>query len=1146
MCYIMTDRSVGERVNKMKLSEYSVKKPITVLMAVLMLLLIGLFSLSKLSLELLPDINLPYAAVLTSYEGANPYEVEEDVTKKVEASLMGVSNFKEISSTSSEHFSIVIVEFTQNTNMDTAFLDMRERLDMIDFNDGVGNPSIMKFDPSMMPVMVATISRDFGVDDDQELILTSEWIKSELYTKLESVEGVASISLNGASDTVIQINLNAESLAEYGLTEDEVLNTIENQNIEGLIGVTPDGEQIKMLYVGDNIEGLTELGLVPVHYDEEIIRLEDIADEIKFVNESTDSYTKVNGKDAVTIAFFKQSDIGITDVASNIENKLIELTNVEGIDSEYEVTMNQADYIEDSVGSITTNLLIGAAVAVLILFLFLRDIRPTLTVALSIPISVVGAFLLMYFSNVTLNMISMGGLALGIGMLVDNSIVVIENIYRLLGEGYDKKTAAIEGAKQVGVAITASTLTTVMVFIPILFIENMVADIFVSMALTVTYSLLASLVIALTMVPSISAKILTSREKKDFKQGSIYKGYRKTLDFLLKRKIWLLVGVLLVFVLSIGFGVSKGFEMMPASDEGQINVTLEMEKGTSHEKTVEVTDLVIDSIEDIPEIDLLSAEVGGGSLMFMGGSSDSASITVLLHDDRSRSSFDVADEIIERYNAIDFTKLEVASEEDIYNFQASSSSQSMGGGMLFGGGVEISVKGEDLYKMEQVANDIVKLLESVEGTTDYSNGIQRTSDVVRLEVNKDNGIEVGITEQDVITAIEIFYDSLGFSLMSETNTGLIVPVNGVQYDIKLPAQEFNMTEISAIDFLSMIQVFDAEVSAVIQDELENDDFILYMPNIQFFDEAKTIPNPGYNAMYPEGALLINQSLRYDEVSKDIYAVTMEQIMAGEDTDAKLSELVKTAIYDGNTEDSIVNVDPSATGFASIYRDGKSRVLSVSASIKQGYRQSDIDTQVEELLNEYQDSEYETNYSNITIQIEDELMDTVTDIGIAVIVAVVLVYMIMAIQFQSLVYPLIVLVTVPLAFTGAFLSLVILDMPISIPAMIGLIVLTGIIVNNGIVLIDYINHRREEGMSVKEAIYDGGQTRLRPIFMTALTTSLALFPMALGFGEGGELLQPLAITAIGGLLYATILTLWVVPALYQLLTKEKNEQEVTNN
>ncbi len=588
----------------MNISEYSVKKPITVLMGILMLVVVGIFSLSQLSLELMPDINLPFAAVITTYEGANPYEVEEDVTKDIESALMSVSNFKTVSSTSSEHFSMVIIEFTQSTNMDNAFLEMREKLDMINFPEGVGNPGIMKFDPSMMPVMITSITRDFGNDEESSLILTSEWIKRDLYNELESIEGVANIEMNGASDTVLELDLNNELIGSYGLTSSDILRIIESQNIEGFVGVAPDGEGITMLYLGSNIEGIAELEQVPVYFDnenDEIVRLVDVANDIKFVNQQTNSYNKVNGEDAVTVVFFKQSDIGITDAVNNIKDKLDSLLSEEGIDAEYVETMNQGEYVEQSVGSVTNNLIIGAAVAVLILYMFLRDFRPTLTVALSIPISVIGAFFLMYFSGVTLNVISMGGLALGIGMLVDNSIVVIENITRLLNEGYDRKTAAIEGAKQVSVAITASTLTTVMVFLPVLFIENLIADMFVSMALTVTFSLLASLVIALTLVPSLSAKILKENKKNEKKDNFVYRGYRSSLKFMMKFKLYLILTILLVFGGSIFLGINQGFELIPSADEGQVGVTIEMQKGTSFEKTKEIADNVIDAIDDFPD-----------------------------------------------------------------------------------------------------------------------------------------------------------------------------------------------------------------------------------------------------------------------------------------------------------------------------------------------------------------------------------------------------------------------------------------------------------------------------------------------------------------------------------------------------------------
>ncbi len=1111
----------------MKLSEYSVKKPITVLMSVLMLIMLGMFSLSKLSLELMPDMNLPYAAVITTYPGANPYEVEEEVTKPVESALQGVGNFKTINSTSSENFSIVIIEFSQSTNMDTAFLDMRERLDMLDLDDSVGSPSIMKFDPSMMPVMIVSVTREFNTTEDQELILTSEWVESELMSRFESIEGVANVDINGASDTVIELDLNVDSLQLYGLTEQGVLDTIEAQNIEGMIGIVPDGEIIRFLYMGSSIEGITELENTPITYDEEVIYLKDLVNEIKYVNKSTNSYNKVNGKDAVSIVFFQQSDTEITDVVNNIIEKLDESITNSGNDAEYQILMNQGDYIEQAVGSVTTNLLIGAVAAVMILFLFLKDLRPTIIVALSIPISIIGAFLLMYFSGISLNVISMGGLALGIGMLVDNSIVVIENIYRLLKEGKSREVAAIEGAKQVGVAITASTLTTIMVFFPVFFIDNIIVEVFRSMALTVTYSLLASLIIALTLVPSLSAKLL-KEHKTEQKKGFVYIWYTKALKVALRFKAILLLAVLALLVGSVFFGTRLGFEMMPASDEGQVNITVEMQKGSTFDKTTAFTSFLVDQIDDIVEIDVLSAEVGGG-MMFMGGSSDSSSITILLNDDRSRSSFEVADEIQEIVSRINFDNIDGVDSSDILNVSSSSSSQAMGGSLLFGQGANIEIIGDDLYDMETVANELVLLLEGIEGLKDVSNGISRSDDVVRIEVLKEEAIKYGLTERDIQTSIEIFYESLGFSLMDNTNTNLVIPVDGVRYDIALPTQDFDMTQVTASEFLSMIKVFDSETSVIVRKGLE-DGIILYMPNIMYFDEAQTIANPSYNAEIPMGTLVLNSSLRIKD--SVLYSITFAEIMAGNDIDIKLTDIAIKSVFE--EVDPITIVDGSATGFASISRNGKSRVLTVSAGLENGYNQSLVTDEINEALDKYKET---MNYDNLTVQVVDSLMDTIQELTIAVGVAILLVYMVMAIQFQSLVYPFIVLFTVPLAFTGAFMALIIFRLPISLPAMVGLIVLTGIIVNNGIVLIDYINQQRKRGMTVEDSLYSAGVTRLRPIFMTALTTSIALLPMALGFGEGSELLQPLAITSIGGLLYATVLTLFVVPAMYQVFTRD---------
>lgn len=1118
----------------MNIAKYSVNKPITIIMAMLIVILLGVVSLVKLPLELFPDINLPYAVVVTTYEGKNPEEVEHDVTIPIEQNLLTISNVKNIQSISREHFSMIIVEFEQSTNMDTAYLEMHESFERLSLKNGVGNPMIIKFDPNMLPLMMVSLTRKWdGASDSESIILTTEWIKEDVLNRLERIPGVASVSLSGASDTEIQVVLNQVKLIQHKLTQEDVLRIIDEQNISGLAGVVPDGEDIRMLYIGDKIIGLEALKRTPITYDEatsRIITLEDLSESIGFINANVNQYMKINGVQGISISFQKQSDVGITDTVRAIKNELNKIVSNPEYEADYIVLYDQGEYIEQSVGSVLENLIIGGILAVIILYVFLRRIRPTLIVGLAMPISVIGTFALMYAFDISLNVVSMGGLALGIGMLVDNAIVVIENVYRLLSLGKSKKEAAIVGATQVAGAITASSLTTIAVFLPIIFLEGLTAEIFIEMALTVTFSLLASLIIALSLVPSISAQVLSEKNVKEDKiTKTLQKYYESALRFTLSKKALTMLVVVLMLGLSTFLALRKGFELFPRTDEGTINVNIQMKKGTDFEVTADLTDAIVEEIMKLEDYETVSAEIGGtGVLSLFGatGSTDSASITVLLKENRKLTTQEVADKIIE------IVKAKQTEEVDKITVEAQNLMQVSG---ILESGVTLIIKGDDIFKLRDLANELVKIVSSVEGTKDVNSSYSQADDVIRIEVNKENAIKLGVTEKNILDAITNFYLSFGLSLTSEETDTLTVIVNGNEYEITVPSDEFANFNMDYRYFLGSIHVFDSEVTEAIRSKLNEKDetFMLYYPNLK--------GTPFYNELLPEG-IIINPLIRYDKTEKRIYLPNNPL-----DPNPTLDSFSKGPVYDGNTPTSkaVVTKEP---GFATIIRDGKSRFLTVTAGIESSYSVSKVSSEVEKKVNEYLASEeFQEKFGDYGYKIEfagenEEIIKMRRDLTYAGIVAILLVFMIMAIQFQSLKYPFIVMFTVPLAFTGGFFALAIAGLPLTMVAIVGLIILIGVVVNNGIVLIDYINQLRQEGKDLDEAIVEAGITRLRPILMTALTTILALIPLALGRGEGGELLQPLGLTTIGGLTYATILTLFVVPIMYKVFTRKNKAND----
>ncbi|ERJ12628.1 efflux RND transporter permease subunit [Haloplasma contractile] len=1011
-------------------SEYSVKRPITILMAVLIVIILGTVSLTKLKKDLFPSINFPVAVVSTTYMGASPEEVEMSVTKPLENSLATVSNIKSIESISQEHSSLIILKFNQSTNMDSAMIEIRENLDMVTsyLPDEIGNPMIMKMNPEMFPIMNFSFALH-SKDINETTIL----MQDKILPRLERIPGVATITLSGAAENKVHIVLEDEAIHDlrntYGIevSKEMISGILKGQNFSMPGGYLNDEGTDYLVRVGDQLKDIEEIKNLPILVmPQKTITIDDIAD-VKMVNEADQSYSKVNGEDAITLTIQKQNNYETTEVVESINRELDKIRkDYEGV--EVVVLLDQAKYINQSISSVTHNILIGGALAILILLLFLRDLKPTFVIALAIPISVMAAFSMIYFAGITLNVISMGGLALGIGMLVDNSIVVIENIYRLRVEGKPAREAAVIGARQVGGAITASTLTTVSVFLPIVFIEGLTAEIFKEMALTISFSLLASLIIAVTLVPTLSAKMLNKNQQATREHNSldfVKRIYTSILKFSLKHKVIILITSILVFGLSIYLSMRVGTEFIPTTDEGQITVNVEMPKGTEFEETAATLDDLVNELIKLEDIDTVGAKMGGGFLNFnIGGSKDSGTINIILKEDRKQTTNQISSII---RNLTENYKADITVE-------ASNSSM----GMMGESGISISVKGHDLEKLEEIATDLETLLKNTEGTTEIDNGVSKTSPELKITVNKESSIAKNLTIAQVYMRIS--------EMLKTDDTVSAISING---------RDYNITVKDAVNTKNNVDI----------EAIENLPFKYTNPVTQI-----------------EETILL----------KEIATIEI------------------------------------ADGFGTINRIDQSRTISVSSQIEEGYNIGKVGQKVQKQLDTYDLP------SGYTLELQGEqqqINSALIDLSLALILAVVLVYMVMAAQFQSLVFPFIVMFTIPLAFTGGSLGLFITGTPISVVSAIGFIILAGIVVNNGIVLIDYINQLKEDGMSTYDAIFEAGNTRLRPIVMTALTTILALSTMAIGFGEGSESLQPMAITAIGGLVYSTLLTLIIVPVIY---------------
>ncbi len=1228
------------------LSKFSVRKPYTIVVGVVLILLLGSISFINLQTDLLPSIELPYLVIATTYGGASPEEVEMVVTKPIEQIVATANNIKNINSVSSENSSIVILEFDNDVNMDSAIIEINSGLDLIKgaWDDAVSSPMIIKMNPDMLPIGI------FSVDmEDMDVAEVSNFVDQKIIPDLESISGVASVSGVGLIEENIEVyispdkidNLNKrildkldsklsqagdqlnkakkeiadgkekladeekkqkdkliegekailaakeemaegesalnsgieelnknKRLAEIGLEQisnmekelkekekalsslgdsiseeqklillgiqeglketsnrkieaqeglkvlNEKLTELQGQkslltegkkelasqedqiaigkttldremgkaktqleqgektlnqktkefenareeafkkaSLEGVIsrkmisgiltaqnfsmpaGYIYEEESDYIVKIGDKINSIEEMeDLLLFDTGEEAIGkvyLKDVA-QVRQKDNSEDIYAKINGNNGVILTFQKQSNFSTTEVSKNIGGKMEDLL-VENEGLNFTSLMDQGIYIDIVVDSVLENLIYGGILAILILILFLWDIKPTFIIAVSIPISIIFAIAMMYFTGVTINIISLGGLALGVGMLVDNSIVVIENIYRMRSEGKSAIEASIEGAKEVSGAILASTLTTVCVFLPIVFTKGISKELFTDMGLTIGYSLLASLLVALTLVPAMASTMLKNTKEKETKVFNKFIGfYEKILRWSLGHRAVVILIVVLLLGIS-GYWVSTmGTAFIPEMETPQMSLNLEMPEGSSFQDTIDMSDIVIDRIKTIEGVETVGAFQGSGMAMGMlGGDSgprdSSVSMYLLLDENKKISNSEIENQIIQLTEDLD-------AKVDVHTSDMDMSA-------LGGSGVEILVKGRELDNLQEYSEDLAKILEKTEGIDEVTIGADTSSEEIRIIINKEKAMEEGLTVAQVFGQVN--------ELLSKGRAATTL----------------------------------------------------------------TLSNKDYPVIVVDG--------ESDEIGKkDLEDLTIKVEGKEEDKEIRIGDIATIK---------------EAKGLSSISRKSQERYISVNGSIDKDYNIGLVSRDLEKELKDYTLAE---GYS-IEISGENKMIkDAMRDLILMIILAIAFIYLIMVAEFQSLLSPFIVMFTMPLAFTGGILALAITGYELSLISMLGFLVLAGIVVNNGIVFVDYTNQLRARDLQLTEALILAGKTRMRPILMTAITTILGLLPLSLGMGMGAEMIQPLAITAIGGLTYATVLTLVVIPVMYSLFHKKR--------
>ena len=1248
------------------ISKYSVKRPYTVLVAVVLVIVLGVVSLSKMTTDLLPDMSFQYALVITTDMGASPEQVESDVTAPIESAMATTSNIKNISSISYNSYSIVTLEYEQNANMDSVVIEIQQSLDQISgqWDDSIGTPMIMKVNPDMLPVLAAAVDVD-GMDAAK----LSEYVENELSPAIESLEGVASVTTTGQLEEGVQVTLNQDKIdalnkkvqksidkqfaksqkeidankkkvedgqssintgsdqltdainqtmdkqqellktekdlknqladlkkqqkslsqiqsgiqtfmqsdaytgivavlkdnpqlaeseamkaqikqlnkvvkeqfaalsslgitvntyedlpaasAEVGklltqvntgiktiesaqkkvesgkvslssaldtlnanasltalkvsassaeltsaasaleeaqtklddakdnaydsadlnkvLSEDTITSLLAAQNFDMPAGYAMDGDTQYLVRVGDaveDVEDLKKLPLIDMGIDGvKTICLSDVAD-VTVTDNSDETYAVINGNPGIMLSMEKQTGYSTGEVTDRILEKFKSLEK-EDSNLHLSVLMNQGIYIDMIVNSVMQNMIWGALLAILVLLLFLKDIKPTIVIACSIPLSVVAAVVLMYFTGITLNIISMSGLMLGIGMLVDNSIVVIENIYRLRGEGYSIKKAAVEGSKQVTGAIIASTLTTVSVYAPIIFTEGITRQLFVDLALTIAYTLVGSLVVALTFVPAMSS--VTLRRTKEIRHpwfDAMKEWYGRALAWCLRFKPIVLIVAVVLLAASAALSVSKGLNFMDMDMEtNQISVSVSAKEGEklTFQELTEASDQVMERISDIKGIDTVGAMAGGNSTTsLMGGGNDSVSMYILLDEDADVKVSDVTDAIAEKTKDLDC--------------EVSTNTSSMDYSSYFGSGLSVRIKGNDIETLQKLAGEVADVMKDTKGTIDIDDGMEDSEPQLTISVDKKKAAKYGLTVAQVYQLVS--------AKMADSQTATTITTDIKDYKVYVQTEEQADTKLSDIKDMTFSYT--------------------------------------------------NKNGKEKEIPL-----------------TKICEMKETSTL------------------STISRDAQTRYITVSCGVDEDHNVTLVSNKLQKAIDKL---DIPDGYK-VEMTGEDETInESMKQLVLMLVLAVIFIYLIMVVQFQSLLSPFIIMFSIPLAFTGGFIALLLTGQEINVLAMLGFIMLSGLIVNNGIVLIDYINQARRAGASKKEAIIESGKTRMRPILMTVLTTVLAMLTTALGIGDGSDMMRPMAITLIGGLVYGTILTLIVIPCIYDLFNREKDMTE----
>ncbi len=1087
----------------------AISRPVTVSMFVVAVVLFGIVSLDRLALNLLPDISYPSLTIDTAYTDAAPEEVENLITQPVEEAVGVVSGLTRISSVSRPGQSEVVLEFNWDTDMDLAVLDVREKLDFVELPRDAEKSVILRFDPSRDPIMRVRLQ---GLSDLRVLRFFAE---KELKKNLESMDGVAAIKVVGGLEEEIQINIDEKKLAELNIPITQVTDILQRENLNMASGSLYDQESSYMVRTLNEFKSLGEMRRIIIR-DEggRQVRLEDIAEVVRGAKDR-EVIARLDGRESVEVAIYKEGDANTVTVSRAVTRRLASLKEAKIIpaDVSYAIVADQADFIEQAIGEVRSNAWMGGLLATIILFLFLKDVRSTLMIGLSIPISIMATFALMYQTDLTLNIMSLGGIALGIGMLVDNSIVVLEAIDRHKRSGLELAEAVYRGTKEVNMAVTASTLTTVAVFLPLVFVEGVAGQLFKDQALTITYSLLASLVVALTVLPMLMA-VRFRRAEELYGADPAAATAAAAAERPLSRRRWLRPLQRLGRWIARGIRALFGFIFgsiirVVMADVRRIIGWIGRLLGRAIRPVLVPFDRAFLSLQRAyPNwlrlaLDHKVVVIGLALLAALAAAGLYTTLGTELIPPLTQGEFTFEIQLPEGTSIEHTDRLMQDVESRIKQFPDVATVFSSIGGSNENQFAR-QVRKENTAAVYIVMKDRLdkaaetRCIDRVRGELD-----------TLPEVSYKFSRPAHFTFKRPIEVEVVTYDLEQLRALSQRTMGILSGITGLG-DIKTTAEMGN-PEIHVIfdrERLARLGLDENQVARVIRNKIRGD------VATRFKEQDKQI----------------DIMVRADESDRTTVAQVKELVInsaaaAGAPAPAGLGVPVKL----GAVAEVIM-----ARGPNEIHHIKSSRAAVVSANLSGrdlGSVSAEINRELRRLAPELP--------ANATVALSgqnEELQTAYRSLLFALGLAAFLVYLVMAAQFESLVHPFIIMFTVPLGAVGAILGLAFTATPVSVMVFIGIIILVGIVVNNAIVLVDYANQLRAEGLSKREALLTAGQVRLRPILMTTLTTVLGLLPMSLGFGEGAEIRAPMAITVMSGLMFSTLLTLIVIPVVYEAVDR----------